>query len=123
MITPAKVKEIEILLHAGRLSQRRIARVTGISRATVGAIAAGKRPDYEERRQLRRLELEELPLGPPERCAGCGGLVYMPCRLCRVRKIKAQEQAALSFYRKRKREAALERLVAVLRRCADQTAA
>ena len=123
MIAPAKVKEIEILLHEGRLSQRRIARVTGISRATVGAIAAGKRPDYEERRQLCRLEFEEPPLGPPERCAGCGGLVYMPCRLCRVRKIKAQEQAALRFYRKRKRDAALHRLVAALRRSAEQSAA
>ena len=116
MIAPAKVKEIEDLIAEGRLSQRKIARLTGISRATIGAIAAGRRPDYDERHRLRQLELAEEPLGPRQRCPGCGGVVYMPCRLCRVRRIKSQEQAALKFYRREARKAALRRLLSAIRR-------
>ena len=123
MIAPAKVHEVEALLTAGLYSQRKIARLTGISRATISAIAAGNRPDYELRQQLRRLELEEPPLGPPARCQGCGGLVYMPCRLCRVRKLKTREQAAIQFYRKQNREAALVRIIAAIKTGTGQTAA
>lgn len=82
MLAPGMVAEIRRLLAEGRLSQRKIARVTGISRATVGAIANGRRPDYPPRATP---ELFERPEGPPQRCATCGGMVYLPCRLCRVR--------------------------------------
>ena len=116
MIARAKVKDIEDLVVEGRLSQRKIARLTGISRATVGAIAAGKRPDYDDRHRLRQLELAEEPLGPRERCSGCGGMVYMPCGLCRVRRIKDQEQAALKFYRREARKKALRRMLSAIRR-------
>ena len=30
-----------------RLSQRKVARLTGVSRSTIAAIVSGKRPDYE----------------------------------------------------------------------------
>lgn len=91
MIAVSKVDEIRQLLAEGRLSQRQIAKATGISRATVGAIAAGKRPDYSLR-QRPRDALEDEPLGPLARCGGCGGLVHMPCRLCRIRALKEAER-------------------------------
>jgi hypothetical protein len=86
MIAPALVAEVERLLAEGKLSQRAIARLTRISRGTIGCIAAGRRPDYEI---LAAADDEEQPAGPPQRCPGCGGLVYMPCRLCRVRNLHA----------------------------------
>lgn len=92
MLALGKVKEVERLLAEGKLSQRKIAQAVGVSRATVSGIASGKRPDYEARTH-DRAEEEFEPLGPIERCPSCGGRVYMPCRLCRVRKLKAQKQA------------------------------
>jgi len=92
MISPSKVQEIERLLHTGQLSQRKVAVQVGVSRATVRNIALGTRPDYEARRLERVRERDEAP-GPLERCRGCGGRVYMPCLLCRVRRIKAAELA------------------------------
>jgi transcriptional regulator with XRE-family HTH domain len=85
--------EIERLLREGNVSQRRIARQTGVSRATVRSVASGNRPDYEARRLERRANQREQPLGPIERCRECGGRVYAPCHLCRVRRIKAAELA------------------------------
>lgn len=87
MIATVLAKEIRRLLDDGKLSQRRIARRVGISRGTVNAIALGKRPDYEA---LRRKRGDDFlpPAGLPVRCPGCGGMVQMPCLLCRVRAIK-----------------------------------
>lgn len=86
MIAPYLVDEVKRLLNEGSLSQREIARKTGVSRGTVNAIALGKRP---EPRRLRTAADEFLaPAGPPRRCPGCGGLVRMPCLLCRVRQMK-----------------------------------
>jgi len=83
MLTPALVAEIRHLLHNEGLSQRSVARQTGVSRGTVHAIAQGKRPE----RPLRRPAPEDLPRpeGPLQRCPGCGGMVYMPCLLCLAR--------------------------------------
>jgi hypothetical protein len=90
MISADLIHEVRRLLEVRpELSQREIARMTGVSRATIGSVASGRRPDYLPR---VRDEVEERPQGPPERCRGCGGLVYMPCRLCRVREIKAEER-------------------------------
>ena len=47
MIAPSIVNEIKRLLAEGKHSQRGIARMIGVSRGTVGAIARGTRPDYE----------------------------------------------------------------------------
>lgn len=90
MLAPEMVHEVRRLLAEGRLSQRRIARRLGISRNTVGAIAGGQRPDHDS---LRRGGEEVPPAessGPPQRCPGCGGLVYLPCRLCQVRSATAR---------------------------------
>lgn len=90
MISQGMVDEIRRLLADQTLSQRRIARMTGISRATVGAIASGSRPDYPIRSTADD-ELFAPPWGPATRCPGCGGRVYLPCRLCHVRRLKRIE--------------------------------
>jgi transcriptional regulator with XRE-family HTH domain len=84
MIAPGIVNEIRRLLAEEKLGYRKIAALTGVSRGTVAAIASGKRPDYD----ALVLDLDDgldEPAGPPSRCPGCGGLVYMPCVLCNVR--------------------------------------
>ena len=91
MIPIAKIQEAERLLAENRWSQRRIAKTVGISRAVVSSIAAGTRPDYDAQR-LARADDELAPVGPVERCCGCGGRVYMPCRLCKIRALKAADR-------------------------------
>ncbi len=88
MLAESLVDQVFRLLSEGQMSQRKIALLTGVSRGIVGAIARGR----------RRLDLrpkcaddDDRPLGPPTRCRGCGGMVYMPCRLCRIRAILAIE--------------------------------
>ncbi len=90
MIAPAKVLEVERLLADGQLSQRSIAKLVRVSRATVAGIADGTRPDYAARQTLKD---REEPQGPVIRCRTCGGRVYAPCRLCRVRRLKQIEAA------------------------------
>ena len=77
------VLEIRALLDAGELSQRAIATKLGVSRGVVGAIATGKRPLIGAVPQGDPWEGVSAAL--PTRCRGCGGMVYAPCRLCRVR--------------------------------------
>ena len=93
MIASSVVSEIKRLLAGGSRSQREIARMTGVSRGTVGAIATGKRTDYDALSSDAAEEIEE-PTGPPRRCPGCGGMVYIPCRLCHVRKLVAESRVA-----------------------------
>jgi transcriptional regulator with XRE-family HTH domain len=114
MIALAKVKETERLLATTELSQRKIAARVGISRATVAAIASGKHRDYEAR-LIARME-ESQPLGPLARCAGCGGMVYMPCRLCTIRALKNRERQMLRAGRRAARELAVRRLLEAVRR-------
>jgi hypothetical protein len=91
MISPAKVAEVRRLLVEEGLSQRNVANLTGVSRGTIHAIAAGKRPDYELSRRPFDADFSP-PDGPPRRCPECGGMVHMPCRLCRVRAMMRREQ-------------------------------
>jgi Helix-turn-helix len=82
MLSPAKVEEVRRLLVRGNVSQRQIAKLLGVSRGSVNAIASGKRPDYP----VRELDEDDIRCWlPPVRCNGCGGMVYAPCRLCRLR--------------------------------------
>lgn len=113
MLPLGKVMEIQKYLAEGRWSQRKIARLLGVSRATVNSIASGKRPSYEAR-LLARPDAPECQ-GPIERCQSCGGRVYMPCRLCRVRQAQAVELATLTALRKRARRQAVEHLLATVR--------
>jgi hypothetical protein len=89
MVSQGVVDQILRLLADGHLSQRKIARSVGVSRGTIGAIAKGHRPRI--RTTEDRWGDPNRPLGPPSRCGGCGGLVYMPCLLCHVRYLKAVE--------------------------------
>jgi hypothetical protein len=88
MITPEAANEVRRLLIGGELSQRDIALRVGVSRGTVQAIASGRRPDYPTGR-LREPRDETVPSGPMRRCPTCGGMVQMPCLLCRVRRMRA----------------------------------
>ncbi len=99
MIAPEIVEEVRRLLAQSQHGQRRIARMLGISRGTVGAIATGKRPDHEARRRKREAEGLPQPAGPPRRCPGCGGMVYLPCRACAVRKAAAESSRPPAFRR------------------------
>lgn len=80
MLSCSTVKEIRRLLAEGKLSQRKIAVMTGVSRGSVSAIALGRRADYSTRDFNDEETLE--PSGPPERCPKCGAMVYMPCLMC-----------------------------------------
>ena len=86
---PVRGRKVSRLLAEDKLSHRKIALLTGVSRGTIGAIASGKRPDYQRLRHDRELDPLE-PAGPPERCPGCGGKVYHPCLLCRARSLAAR---------------------------------
>ena len=92
MIAEKIVADVRRLLDEGTHSQRKIAQLAGISRGSVGAIASGKRPDYETPPE----EDDEESTGPPERCQNCGGMAYMPCRLCRTRKTIAKSRRSTS---------------------------
>lgn len=93
MISSHVVAEVRRLLEEGRLSQRKIAQWTGVSRGTVNAIARDQHPDCEARR-CRRTDAFIPPSGPPRRCPGCGGMVQMPCLLCQLRVIQRRGHSA-----------------------------
>lgn len=91
MLDAAVVLEIRRFLAAGELSQREIARRFGVSRGTVYLVACGK----------RGLRTHRGPRTPPRggtmptlavRCPGCGGMVFAPCMLCRVRERRRRLQ-------------------------------
>jgi hypothetical protein len=113
MISLAKFREAQRLLARGDVSQRKIAATVGISRATVGAIANGKCDDREAREHARADRY--LPTGLMERCGGCGGRVYLPCLLCRVRSMRMDEQKILRAGRRNARQQALRRLLSAVR--------
>jgi hypothetical protein len=93
MIADELVTQVRRLLAAGIYNQREIARMTGVSRSTVCSIATGKRPDYRREPPAPREEIDG-PSGPPQRCPGCGGMVYAPCRLCQMRAFDAGKPRA-----------------------------
>jgi hypothetical protein len=89
MLSPAVVQQVQQLLAAGCHSRRAIARMTGVSRGSISAIAHGTRT-----KRTRLADDQPLhPAGPPRRCPNCGGMVYWPCRLCSVRAIAAPRRA------------------------------
>ena len=109
MIALGKVKEIERLLAQGGISQRKIALQVGVSRATVSAIVTGARPDYQAR--ARAIADEPLPDGPLGHCPTCGATVYLPCRLCHVRRKMREEEELLAARRRELRETAVRHLL------------
>ena len=93
MLTLATVQEISRLVEEGELSQRKIARKLGVSRGTVGSIASGRRGMFGREPEEDCPELCCFD-APPERCPGCGAMVYMPCVLCRTREYQRRTSAA-----------------------------
>ena len=90
MIEPWVVEEIRWLLTQKSWKYGEIARATGVCRATVGRIARREGPYADPPEPPAEAE----PVGPPVRCKGCGGLVYMPCLLCRLRRWIARRRQA-----------------------------
>ena len=85
VLSADSVDRVERLLDEGELSQRAIARETGVSRGSVHRIKTGKRV-------LCRANGHALlpgPSGPLGRCPGCGGMVQQPCITCRARESNA----------------------------------
>lgn len=81
MIAPAMIDKIRRMVATGSYSLRQIARLTGVSRGTVAAVAHGKRLD---RPSPADDGAGEEPLGPIARCPRCGALAHLPCRACDV---------------------------------------
>ena len=92
MLPLATIEEIDRLLRDGQLSQRKIAKQLGVSRGTVAAVATGRRGMYGKEPEDETLH-SLAPQSPPERCPGCGFLVYMPCLVCSARSYRLQKKA------------------------------
>ena len=84
MISVALEKRVRNLLAEGKLSQRSIARMTGLSRSSIGAIARGNRKAFIAASVEDGVKFFSTSQSP-QRCPQCGGLVYMPCHACRIR--------------------------------------
>ncbi len=100
MIDVEKEQQAQRLLDANGLSQRAVARRVGLSRATVGAMAAGRRPrDYSLRAGKAKPQEanSQEASGPVQRCPGCGRLIAMPCRACRVERLVASGQSPRKY--------------------------
>ena len=87
MISDDKVHEIELLLQAGKLSQRAIIRKSGIGPHSFDVLQ-----NRQHRYYLRPNALPQPvtpltlipPYGPYVLCPGCGGTVQMPCLCCYI---------------------------------------
>ncbi len=92
-VTNGMIAAIKHLLKQGKLPQRRIAEVVGVSRGTVRFVQDGIL-DY---RQVRIEVREER--GVLGRCGECGHLVEMPCRGCRLLPVRrpAAENSAIEL--------------------------
>ncbi len=93
MLSNALLDRIRQMLAEGTLSQRKIARLTGVSRGTIGALAHGK--IARRAPQPRGCDEPFDAAGLPVRCAGCGGMVLMPCLHCRIQNIREREALLL----------------------------
>ena len=89
MLRHATVMEIKRLLDEGELSQRKIARQVGVSRATVGDIASGKRALFG--RDDSTAGDEECLPQEFARCPSCGARVLLPCVACAARHYRFRE--------------------------------
>jgi hypothetical protein len=89
MLAQYKIDRVRELLGRKWFSLRKIALRTGVSRTKVSEIAAGEFPDRPPPEPEPEPDDFDIPLAPPERCPECGGIVYLPCQVCHVRKLLA----------------------------------
>jgi hypothetical protein len=84
MLSADVIREVRRMLDEDEMSQRAVAVRLKVSRGTVWAVANGRRGI-----RLGELHLPSQKIHAsqhlPERCPGCGGFVFMPCRLCAAR--------------------------------------
>ncbi len=97
MLETWRVEWVQRLLAHG-LSQRKVAKITGVSRGRVVLIANGRRPDYEAIRRAREMQCLDYTT-PPKRCPSCGHRVYMPCVVCRTRHAMAARSRGRPAFR------------------------
>lgn len=89
MLSQHVIDEARRILSEGRMSQRQIAEQLHISRGTVSALALGQRGSHgREVATAQPLQIRIV------RCRGCGGLVCIPCVLCRTRRFIAERRQA-----------------------------
>ena len=81
MLKDSVIKQIQMLVQQGHLSQRKIAKLLGVSRGTVQAVANGKRTEHDDKPSSK---FWTIPTGQPQRCPLCGGRVRMPCLACQL---------------------------------------
>lgn len=87
MLSDCQVDRVKSLL--GRMSERAVARQSGVSRGSVKKIREGR----WQRKKIAGPdgEMEELP--PAERCGQCGRKVVMPCRACETEQLPPAPRA------------------------------
>lgn len=90
MLEDSVIKQIQMLVQQGHLSQRKIAKQLGVSRGTVQAVANGKRI---ERSGHPASATWIAPSGQPQRSPLCGGRVRMPCLACQLYEFDQKEMA------------------------------
>lgn len=83
MLAKSTVLEVDRLLKQGKLSQRKIAARLGVSRASVAAIASGRR-GLHGKESADVGKRSKSTSGPPQRCPTCGHRVYLPCLICQT---------------------------------------
>ena len=93
MLSAAVIREVRRLLDEDELTQRAIAARLNVSRGLVGAVAHGRRGMDGPQ---SRWAMPRPAHAYPERCPNCGGLVFMPCRLCTTRAFTQRQQLTLT---------------------------
>ena len=91
MLSTALDLEIRRLVDEGKLSRRQIAKNLHVSRATVAAIAGGRR-GLHGRDPATAYPTTHLRRPLAVRCPHCGGLVYLPCLLCAARAFRLRRE-------------------------------
>jgi len=88
----ATVRQVQRMLAVAWLPMSEIARQAGVDEASVRRIKAGRYHIYKNQSMIAP---HERLLALPQRCAECGGMIYIvPCRLCAARqKIKSVNAA------------------------------
>lgn len=88
-ITAKKMRQVIRLFRSGYTLDQ-VRKLTGIGRHSLEAIRAGKKRDcnglYVDPNDV------SSPGGVYVRCPGCRGKVRLPCQLCRIRAIQAENK-------------------------------
>jgi len=92
MIDNTVIKKIQTLVQQGQMSQRKIAKLLGVSRGTVQAVAHGKRTLHRNPSANHWI----APSGQPQRCPKCGSCVRMPCLACQLYDILNKQEIGLA---------------------------